>query len=88
MNNSHYSLLGQFLRRGVDIDETRRLLLLPNMGPVPVSRKPIWHFMEREKKEDRLCWVAGNPGYQGKRLIEGHYMDYVVDNLLFDQSKY
>jgi hypothetical protein len=52
------------------------------MEPVPVMRKPIWHYMEREMKEDTLCWVAMNPGYQGKRLIQGHYMNYAVDNLL------
>ena len=66
----------------MDIDEARRLLQLPNMRPVPVMRKPIWHFMERETPDEQLCWVAMNPGYQGKRLIEGSYLDYVVDDLL------
>lgn len=75
-------LVGQFFRRGVDIDESRHLLILPDMDPVPVMRKPIWHYMERENPEDKMCWVAMNPGYQGKRLIQGHYLDYVVDDLL------
>ena len=74
--------LGQFLREGVDIDETRRLLQLPGMDSVPVMRKPVWHFMERETPGEDLCWVAMNPGYQGKKLIEGHYLDYVVDDVL------
>ena len=73
---------GQFFRKGVEVDETRRLLQLPSMEPVPVMRKPVWHFMERETPEDQLCWVAMNPGYQGKRLIEGHYLDYLVDDVL------
>lgn len=80
---------GQFFRKGVDVDVARRLLFLPNMAPVPVMRKPIWHFMEREKKDEQqqLCWVAMNPGYQGKKLIQGHYLDYVVDDLLSTQLK-
>ena len=77
-----YLCIGQFFRRGIDIDPARKPLILPDMEPVPVMRKPIWHFMERETKEDTLCWVAMNPGYQGKRLIEGKYTDYIVQDLL------
>lgn len=80
---------GQFFRRGVKVDVPSRLLFLPNMAPVPVMRKPIWHFMERENKDEQqqLCWVAMNPGYQGRKLIEGHYLDYVVDDLLATKLK-
>ena len=39
--------------------------------------------MEREEKEDQLYWVAMNPGYQGKKLIQGHYLDYLVDDVLY-----
>ena len=61
---------GQFFREGIEIDESRKLLLLgPDMEPVPVMRKPVWSFMERETPEEQLCWAAMNPGYQGKRLI-------------------
>ena len=85
--------IGQFFRDGVEVDEARRLLEIPNMEPVPVMRKPVWHFMERETPEEQLCWVAMNPGYQGKKLIEGHYLDYLVDDVLsskfkFKQGKY
>ena len=75
-------LLGQFLRTGVEVDEIRHILFLPNMEPVPVMRKPVWHFMERDTQDEQLCWVSMNPGYQGKRLIEGHYLDYLVDDVL------
>ena len=89
--HTHTPFAGQFFRKGVEIDETRHLLLLlPGMSdPVPVMHKPIWHFMEREKaqQEGHLCWVAMNPGYQGKRLIEGSYLDYVVNDLLSLESK-
>ena len=76
---------GQFFREGIEIDESRKLLLLgPDMEPVPVMRKPVWNFMERETPEDQLCWAAMNPGYQGKRFIQGHYLDYLVDVLSSD----
>ena len=75
---------GQFLRTGVEIDEARKLLYLPSMDPVPVMRRTVWHFMERDvpDPENQLCWQAMNPGYQGKRLIEGSYLDYLVEDVL------
>ena len=83
------SFAGQFFREMIEIDESRRLLLLgPDMEPVPVTRKPVWSFMERERPEDQLCWAAMNPGYQGKRLIQGHYLDYLVDDVLSSDFKF
>ena len=58
------------------------------MDPVPVMRKPVWHFMEREEASDKLCWTAMNPGYQGKKLIRGHYLDYLVDDVLSSSFKF
>ena len=80
--------IGQFFRDRVEIDELRRLLLLPDMEPVAVMRKPVWHFMEREEKEDQFCWVAMNPGYQGKKLIQGHYLDHIVNDLFSEEYKF
>lgn len=57
-------------------------MMLPEMDPVPVMRKPVWHFMERDNPDNQLCWVAMNPGYQGKKLLQGHYLDYLVDDVL------
>ena len=72
------------MRKGVEIDETRKLLYLPSLKPVPVMRSSVWHFMERESpdQDQKFCWQAMNPGYQGKRLIEGSYLDYLVDDVL------
>jgi len=76
--------------KGKHIDEPRKLLLLlgPDMDPVPVMRKPVWSFMERETPDDQLCWATMNPGYQGKRLIQGHYLDYLVDDFLSSDFKF
>ena len=70
------------------VDEDQKLLLLPAMDPVPVMRHSVWHFMERDTPDDSLCWQAMNPGYQGRRLIEGHYLDYLVDDVLSTTFKF
>ena len=73
---------GQFFRKGVEIDEVRKILIMPNKEPVPVMCRPVWSFMEREMKDDQLCWTAMNPGYQGEGLIDGAYFDYLVNDVL------
>ena len=51
---------GQFFRKGVEVDTVRKLLILPGKEPVPVMRRPVWSFMEREVADDQLCWTAMN----------------------------
>ena len=60
----------------------RKILILPGKEPVPVMRRPVWSFMEREVADDQLCWTAMNPGYQGEGLIEGVHRDYIVEKVL------
>ena len=79
-NNPKYA--GQFFRSKVKIDRVSKILLLPNKEPVPLMRRPVWSFMEREQKVDQLCWTAMNYGYQGEGLIEGTYFDYLVNDVL------
>ena len=79
---------GQFFRKNVEIDEARKILILRDKEPVPVMRRPVWSFMEREKQDDRFCWAAKNEGYQGKGLIDGNYLDYLVDDVLSSDFGY
>ena len=44
--------------------------------------------MEREKQDDRFCWAAMNEGYQGKGLIDGSYLDYLVNDVLSSDFHY
>ena len=76
------SLSGQFFHKGVEVDEVRKILIMPDKEPVPVMRRPVWSFMERETRDDQLCWTAMNPGYQGEGLIDGKHSDYIVRNIL------
>ena len=82
------SSVGQFFQKGVEIDETRKILILPGKEPVPVMRRPVWSFMEREVADDQLCWTAMNPGYQGEGLIDGTYFDYLVNDVLSTNFKF
>ena len=78
------------MREGVWIDEVSKLLYLPSLKPVPVMRRSVWHFMECETPDpdQKFCWQAMNPGYQGKMLIEGTYFDYLVDDVLSSNFKF
>ena len=81
----YYGIIGQFFCPGHEIDEIRKLLIFPlfSQEPIPVVRKPVWSFMERESVEPKqLCWTAMNTGFQGEGLIKGHYLDYVMSSLL------
>ena len=67
------------------MDEVRKLLIMPNKAPVAVEWRPVWRFMERRRANQeavQYCWVAMNPGNQGRGLIDGHYLDYLVENLI------
>ena len=67
------------------MDEVRTMLFMPNKDPVPVEWRPVWRFMERRRADqeaERYCWVAMNAGSQGSGLIDGHYLDYVVEDVL------
>ena len=44
--------------------------------------------MERETADDQLCWTAMNPGYQGEGLIDGSYLDYLVDDVMSMDFKF
>lgn len=63
----------------------RKLVLMPNKAPIPVERKPAWKYLEKKNfKEQNLihCWTVMNRGKQGQGLIDGHYLDYVVEDVL------
>ena len=77
-----YPHSGQFFHKGVEVDEVRKILIMPDKEPVPVMHRPVWSFMERETRDDQLCWTAMNPGYQGEGLINGKCSDYIVKNIL------
>ena len=89
-NTTFFFYTGQFFQQGVFVDKVRKIVVLPGKEPVPVQRKPVWAFMEREMPSDdsQFCWTAMNRGYQGEGLIDGTYFDYLVDDVLSTEFKY
>ena len=81
-----HGLIGQFYRQGVEIDEVHKMLIIPHKEPISIMQRPIWSFMERKKNrssiDDNFCWTTMNIGYQGDGLIDGHYIDYIVHDVL------
>ena len=66
------------------MDKVRKLLFIPNKAAVPVEWRPVWRFLEKrmaDKETRQYCWAAMNPGKQGKGLIDGHYMDYLMEDV-------
>ena len=88
MTHVHAHIAGQFFQKGVEVDTVRKLLILPGKKPVPVMHRPVWKFMEREVDDDQLCWTAMNPGNQGKGLIDGTYLDYLVNDVLSNDFEF
>ena len=79
--SSMWERAGQFLREGIRIDEERSLLILPHKPPVQMKQRHVWKFMEREVADDQLCWTSAQHANQGENVIEGTYMDYVVEDV-------
>jgi hypothetical protein len=50
---------------------------------VPDSQRPMWSFMERETRDDQLCWTHC---HQGEELIDGTYLDYLIDDVMSTDS--
>ena len=69
---------GQFLNRNVRVDKLARALIIPNRPSVPVVMDNTWPEVHQK---GRKCWKARNPGYQGEGLIQGGFLDYIVDHV-------
>ena len=67
--------VGQFMKKGVDIDTKREMLIYSDgRDPVSVTKDSVM--------TGRLCWKTNNFGPQGEGLIEGDILDYVVPSTI------
>ena len=77
------SIIGQFMRKGIDIDTKKSLLTFyDGRDPVPVTRDTSMTGNSQE------CWKAMNYGNQGEGLIKGKVLDYVVPHILAKKIKF
>ena len=66
------------------MDTEKRLLVLPNRPPVPVTSKESHPELHHKTQ----CWQPTTPGYQGQGLLEGDYLEYAVDSLFATNFTY
>lgn len=69
---------GQFLTANVQIDTENMLMQLGDRKPISVKRDKAWHFLGIDEE----CWYGATTDNQGTGIIEGVYIDYVVEHLI------
>ena len=75
-----FTITGQFMVKGIEIDEVKGILIRPGFEAVPVERTVAWSYNKGQSAGP--CWKAMNPGHQGEGLIEGGILNYLVDSIL------
>ena len=53
-------------------------------APFSIKLGKIWPYLNIPG----ACWYPVNSNEQGKGVIEGHYTDYIVDDLFANNFKY
>ena len=71
------NIAGQFLKADVVID-TNFLRFENHPYPIPVRKAPAWHYLGISDD----CWYGVSTDNQGSGIIEGNFMDYVVQQLV------
>ena len=62
----------------VEFDDEHNLLKFNNHKPISVRKGPAWPYLHIN--ED--CWYGTSTDNQGAGVIEGNYLDYVVQELI------
>ena len=70
--------IGQFLTENVEVDEDYNLMKFGNRKPISVRKGPAWPYLHINKE----CWYGAATDNQGTGVIEGNYLDYVVQDLI------
>ena len=70
--------VGQFLTADVKIDFDNMLMQLGDRKPISVKRDKAWPFLGINEE----CWYGTATDNQATGIIEGVYIDYVVEHLI------
>ena len=62
----------------IQIDTQYSIMKIGDHKPISVVNSRAWYFLETDKD----CWYGKTTNNQGGGVIEGNYMDYVVEELL------
>jgi len=69
---------GQFMGKQIEINTEYNIMKIGDHKPISVVKGPAWHYLGTDEE----CWYGSNTNNQGGGMIEGNYMDYVVEELL------
>jgi len=69
---------GQFMGKAIQIDTEYNIMKIGDHRLISVVIGTAWSFLGT----DEDCWYGKSTNNQGGEVIEGNYMDYVVDVLL------
>ena len=62
----------------IEIDTEYNMMKIGDHKPISVVKGPAWHYLGTDEE----CWYGSKTNNQGAGMIEGNYMDYVVEELL------
>jgi len=62
----------------IGIDTEYNIMKIGDLKPIPVVKAPACSFLGTGEE----CWYGKSTNNQGGGVIEGNYMDYVVEELL------
>jgi len=71
-------VLGQFMGKTVEIDPDYNMMKIADHKPISVVKRQAWNFLGT----DELCYYGRSTDNQASGVIEGSYMDYLVEELL------
>ena len=66
------------MKKEMYIDTEYNIMKIGGHKPIQVVKAPAWHFLGTDEE----CWYGKSTDNQGGGVIEGNYMDYVVEELL------
>ena len=66
------------MKKEIEIDIQYSIMKIGGHKPIQVAKAPAWHFLGTDEE----CWYGKSTNNQGGGVIEGNYMDYMVEELL------
>jgi len=64
--------------KDIKLDTQYNIMKIGDHKPISVVKGSAWRFLGT----DEDCWYGKSTNNQGGGVIEGYYMDYVVEELL------
>jgi len=64
--------------KDIKIDKRHNIMKIGDHKPISVVKGPAWLFLGIDKD----CWYGKSTSNQGDGVIEGNYLDYMVEELL------